>query len=932
MLSESIKKRIIKSLIGEIAGLEPLQLELAGHGLVELIENRKLIHHGINKDYKFVGYTVDTFSNGSTIIAQYSTDQKFFENEGTEKKPHFAKIEKDIEGAEKHRKPGATTRIYLLSTEEEPPSFRAKFNKTEVANKLGDALIIIDARELAKHIYELSVANSNAATFFREFFAGFSQDLDNFAYYGRLPAQCDNHQSDKGITDAIRQHFAKGQSIAVLHGVSGSGKTQAAIDFVHHELKFFDSYIWIASGDWHPDVPLTAVHRSRGGAPINVAGMFNSAKTILVIDKLDQSPDEAVFKELAPGFAKGGVILVTSQVALPGVPGHLPMPQFAKEVAIRILGEDASKPSKNCERFVSACRFSPLLLSAARKIVEAQGFSRDSFYEEILASPGALDGDDGTSIMKRMLERLDAELRDALVRIAQSGSTTHDSAFLSHFLGAMPRTRLQRLAILTTASAPGMLSVHDLICKVMRTAIDGGPLAAAIESYIDLNQGEMTPSILRQIHVSRDQILKEHERRGKHPPDWLAYALLQMNDTRKQVFGAYFNHKIDVTASLATLMCLIDAKEQHAYSLDPDKDRQPFYGKCIEEYTQALATANGRHKAELLHHLGKAFRRTGRQDEALECFQKLLELEPGWHATHGQIAHLGASRDASARIRVEGEKALRFLIGEIVKNPWTVPLRVSMAALSNLRSYDGFIRELVEDPPAVEALAEVIAMSALEGLDQFYDAFVAFTSMFVYRHEQACIDLAETLGDMFSVSPDSVAQDQHKSACEALANIAQAARRSGNESVWRRMSELSCKYADAIVVSKEFGPYEARGVAKTYNIAGAPQRALDAIDKVAADRINHWILYRKAEAQLALGSPAALDTAREALAQALQDTRAKRSIASYHDLVSQCLERSGDLPAAFDEVLLALESSEEEKYQQKLAERLEKLDQTIKRG
>lgn len=924
MLSESIKKRIVKSLIGEIAGLDPLQLELAGHGLVELIEDQKLIHQGINKDYKFVGYTVDTFSNGSTIIAQYSTDQDYFENEGTKEKPHFAKIENDIKGAEKHRKPDAATKIYLLSTKEEPPSFRAKFNKTRVANRLGKALNIVDAGEMAERIYELSIANQNAATFFREFFAGFSQDLDNFAYYGKLPAQCDNHQSDKAITDAIRQHFAKGQNIAVLHGVSGSGKTQAAIDFVRQESKSFESYIWLASGDWHPDVPLTAVHRSRGGAAINVVGMFNSAKTILVIDKLDQGPDEAVFKELAPGFAKGGVVIVTSQVALPGVPGHLPMPQFAKEVAIKILGEDPSKPNKNCESFVSACRFSPLLLSAARKIVESQGFSRDSFYQEILAAPEALDGDDGTSIMKRMLERLDTPLRGALAKIAQSGSTTHDGTFLSHFLGAMPRTRLQRLAILNPASAPGMLSVHDLICKVMRTDIDGRPLAAEIESFIDLYQGEMTPSILRQIHVSRTQIVAEHERRGQRAPDWLVYALLQMNDTR-QVFGVYYTHKIDVTASLATLMCLIDAREQHAYSLDPETDRQPFYAACIDEYAEALKTAQGRHKAELLHHLGKAYRRTGKQNEALECFQNLLELEPGWHATHGQIAHLGASHDATDGIKAEGERSLRFLVSQILADPWEVPLRVSMAALSNLRSYYKFIRELADDSRAVEALAELIAMSALEGLDQFYDAFVAFTSMFGYRHQKICIDLAATLGDMFSVSPDSIEQEHQMSACEALANVAQAARRSGNENVWRRMSELSCEYADAVVSSKAFGTYFARGVAKAYNIAGVPQRALDAIDKIAADKGNHWILYRKAEAQLALNLPAALDTARQSLAQALLDERAKRQIAAYHDQLSQCCKRFGDLSEALEQAMLAVESSESGTYRSDLERRVEEL-------
>lgn len=224
MLNESIKKRIVKSLIDEIAGLDPLYLELVGHGLLEALEGQKLVHHGVNKDYKFVGYTVDTFSDDSTTIGQYSTDKDYFKNDGTEDNPHFGKLEDDILKAEKHKKPTGATKIYLLSTQEEPPSFRAAFNKTDTARRLADALVVLDAREQAKRIYELSVGNLNTATFFRSFFAGFSQDLDNFEYYGKLPAQCDNHQSDKGIMEAICRHFAKGEKIAVLHGVSGSGK------------------------------------------------------------------------------------------------------------------------------------------------------------------------------------------------------------------------------------------------------------------------------------------------------------------------------------------------------------------------------------------------------------------------------------------------------------------------------------------------------------------------------------------------------------------------------------------------------------------------------------------------------------------------------------------------------------------------------------
>ncbi len=470
------------------------------------------------------------------------------------------------------------------------------------------------------------------------------------------------------------------------------------------------------------------------------------------------------------------------------------------------------------------------------------------------------------------------------------------------------------------------MSVHDLICKAARKEadVDSGPLVAHIKAYINSYQGEMTPSVLREIHICRNELLREDERRGDREPDWLGYALLQMDDTRRGPVDAYTRLGLDPTARLATLLCLIDAREQYSYSIDDREQREGFYKQCIEEYVAAIRIAAGRNRTELLHHLGKAYRRVGREDDALSCFQELVSLEPEWHAARSQIVHLGARKGASGRIKDEGGLALRLLIRQILDDPWMVPLRISMVTVSNLRSYPDFVRELTADAQAVADLADVIAMSALEGLDQFYDAIVAFTSLFAYRHEQLCISLVEALRDMFFVIPESVGAGKPMSACEALANIAESAKRSGHDAEWKKWSELSARYAEVILAAGPLNDFEIRGVAKVFNIAGAPSRALEVILQRAPATDNHWILYRKAEAQLALGLPEALDTARVALNRALEDPAAKRRLASYYDLMSQCFEGI-DPKAALANVKLALDAANDDKYRRILEQRLEHL-------
>lgn len=136
-MSELIKMRVIKDLIDELACIDPISLELIGHKVIEMLENKTLVHHGINKDYKPVGYTVDTFSQDFTVVGEYSTTNGYFDDSsGRKKENRFDKIENDI--AHAIGKAGATppTKIYLVTTEEEPASFRGNFNKSKYSGTL----------------------------------------------------------------------------------------------------------------------------------------------------------------------------------------------------------------------------------------------------------------------------------------------------------------------------------------------------------------------------------------------------------------------------------------------------------------------------------------------------------------------------------------------------------------------------------------------------------------------------------------------------------------------------------------------------------------------------------------------------------------------------------------------------------------------------
>ncbi len=923
---EFIRKLIEKKLIEEIGNLDSGPLELIGNNVISIEESKALIHHGLNKDYQPVGHTVDSFSDNSKIIGEYSIDKKYFDDSSKKDEtiPKYEKIENDINHALGHGTD--VEKIYLISSQEEPPSFRADFNQTHLAQEHSEKIILLDSRRLAKYIYDHSVKSPQYAGFYRQFFPGFSNDLDNYEYYGKVPARCNQHISDTGIIDVIQNHFLKNK-ICILHGLSGVGKTQAAIDFIHHVGKDFENYIWISGDDWKPDTSLNSIHRTRGGAPINVAGVFNSSKTILIIDSLERIIASSQIEELNQGFTKGGIILITSQIADINNPLYLAMPSVSETTAIHILGQDAASISDESLAFIKICKFSPLILATTRNIIEQGGINRHELYKEILDSPEDLSGNDGSSVLRKILSKLDEGMSRALKKVANSGVSVNDLTFLRRFIGNISCTNLQRLSILTSTNIPGISKIHDLVCIAARDRLSYSEISEELSEYIAEKKGVMEPTIIRQIHLCYYQLSEEDKLRGKRLPDWITYALLQVEGpVKKEIYKDIYPLDIKENLSLASVMCIIDAKEVFSFTIQDGNERNNYYKKCAEDYAKALEVFSSKEiKEELLHHQGKALRRCGEYKAALDCFTDLLNLNPDLYAAHGQIAHLGIQKHISSEIRLAGEKSMMFLVKSLVEGK-KLPLRVALASLSKLRSYKIMNKDISQRPEDVGKLGEIIAMSALEKFGQFYESFLAFTSMFSYHHGVLCIKLSETLSEMLTISPDSSDKDEWVSACEALSNLSVAAKKENKYELASKLVDASLMFADKLIPEQSLKSFDARAIAKTYTTAGFPEKALECIDKVPKDKMDHWVLYRKCEAELAATMASeSLETAAKALKLAQKDGYAKSIISIYHDLKSQSHNMLNDIDKAMGELELAIKECSDTKYKSELESRLEKL-------
>ena len=119
---------------------------------------------------------------------------------------------------------------------------------------------------------------------------------------------------------------------------------------------------------------------------------------------------------------------------------------------------------------------------------------------------------------------------------------------------------------------------------------------------------------------------------------------------------------------------------------------------------------------------------------------------------------------------------MELLLSDMLNDSSKVPLRISLAAITKLRSYKNVVKKMINSKEKVQLIAQIAKNAALEDIGQFFEAFVAITSIFSYHYGQTCILLAESVPEMIMVTPDMTDDRQWINICEALANLSAAAK------------------------------------------------------------------------------------------------------------------------------------------------------------
>ena len=687
-MSNNLEESIKKILIEEINLLNASDLELIAKRLLTEQTGVTFQSFGINILGRPVGYTVDGRSPDSCAVYECSAEKDYFTDKDC------LKIFHDIEHAINQNSSRLLKDIFLLSSQKEPPSFRKKFNERLTVflkdKSLNCNVHLYGAQSISDLIYEDVVLNSQARDLYCSFFPRFDQEIAVYNYFGKPPINCYNHVANEVATDSLKKYFTT-KSICVLHGISGSGKTEAAIEFAKYCRNEGYNILWLAGEDWKPNTLLESLKNSRAGSSFNITGVFKRIKTLLIVDNLGWACGETNFAELKDGFNKGGIVLVTTQIKADDIGICLSMPELSMDNAIAILAETKDSLSDNAKKILEKFRFSPLLLSAIRSIAAQEGFDKELLYNEVINNPQSLQDCEAKEIIGRILGKLNEIGRGALIKIANSRVTIFVEEFLKSFITQPLYYSLYKLSFIKSSNLPGVVKLHDLICETVKTEEDTSSICSALSNYFEQHEGNTTSNVLRQIYFCRIALITEYE---KNPDNhWIAYALLQIaeNDER-DVYLNYYRKPFTKEISLPLLLCQIDSREVFSFrhKFNSDDERRSYYRQCAEEYLVALKNCNYEEELQiiLLHHRGKALSRCHEYADAVDCFKQVILRKQDYYPAYVQLAKIGTIKNCGIAIREAGAKALNDLLKYYLKNERReIPLRVMLQSISRLPSY-----------------------------------------------------------------------------------------------------------------------------------------------------------------------------------------------------------------------------------------------------
>jgi tetratricopeptide (TPR) repeat protein len=907
MLTPAHRKLLINDVMKGIEVIGP-GFEAFANTLVDFIVSEQLQHRGLNSQGHPVGHVVDSVSRYGHIVAEYSAEQAYFERP-------FKKIRKDLRHSRKSHP--QVKNLLLFSSQECGPKAHTQLTNfcARVKRWMDLDLDLYDSRRQAEYIVDHLLLKDAAIDALSPYLVTLEKVRAEFAATHVLPAITQGYLERPELEKQLLERLLKDR-VAILAGMSGTGKSSVAVVVATFVASQFDLVIWVPASSIEDARELRSIEVERHGHRINLEHLLRDRSCLAILDDLRIGVSTV---ELQTICGSRSAVLVTRQSAFDG---DIRMPLLEREDARSLLEQGAgdSCPDNVFDIIWDAVGGHPLAIRLMSAGV------RHSSWDELAIDCKSIgqyaDADKLQRLADRLLGRLERLLEKELAFVAWCQSIRLDRNFVRFVLGSIGIRKIDD-ACLTAADRADVLRVHEIVYSSMQTIalhVDRyeAEFNSRLDSYIEQLAFERGTSLqflsFCQVHSSRleDLLTRNPNRSGclfclAHAWSDQEIELSLLGDplSRAQALTtSTVIRDIDVSAICESVEAIYRKRKQ----LSGISAARSTLDQCLGVFDDLAdsphTSRNGRRTA--IHHKAKALRNLQRYDEAIELCESILR-EHDSPATQLLLARLLIFKD---KADIERAKNLLFeILKRAQESASTAEVSVTLAAIETLGRWQlkQWFREALEQFGAL--VTNLIVESAERGLDQAYSAFASIGRELRYNNQELFVRVFE---QMPAFTPEDARDDKERS---AWGHILLAASQALLLARSNQLAMEALEFYDSIASPDDFTIQE-KGHALV--ILNRNAEAVELLSPLVSRTPNPWNRYWLSKGLLGIGRQ---DEALEMVNEALKDPKAKDYLATLFEQRWEIRNSTGD-PGAIDDLRSAHDSCRDAKHRDALAKKI----------
>lgn len=772
----------------EIEGLDSLRFEKLCYILTDALSGKKLIHKGTDSRGQPRRSTVDSYSDDGTIVGEYSVDKNYFSD--------LSKPRGDINHA--LREHPQVNKIYLLSGVRMKPS-EGK-NMTALCHEMqacfqGD-IFWYDVEEISKYILKDLLPKTEIVRKLSKFLPSLKSIYLSFPNTVVLPKLPPNYQT---APETIEKAYGllTSRRVLLLTGISGIGKSALAVKLASKLLEdeqldtayFIDSAIQIKSCR-----DLFAANCELGGQKINLLGTLSTRRSLVILDDLRHDVDQ-ILDQLQQDAGDSSYVIVTSQLSS-GYASQAKMefhvPFLESEALIGDVVNWKLPKEKRCSPeqihlIAQKAKGYPLVLNCIRSSIFYGNLAPENL-ENFLEDIAEAEVEGEKKLMFRLLSgHLDAVGR-GLWSIQWLESQYISEPLLEKIASKADVASLRKRSLIQ--STIGVIKIHDVIYQCMRelsienvTEREYKRCQRRFYQFFKRERDIKSADYFKALHLHEEKIAALARECQEPGEEWYFYLHSLSNDSA-DLLPASMEERLavwpDGTPSkyvVGAVLEYIDYKLRRMGYKDPA--RQNYIRASIGMLYSALPrleSSNGIYQ-NVVHHTGKLLVMAGDQDNAMRCFQHILESAPDRHETRLQIARIYKRSGCADSALPEYRRLLDTYL-----NGCSISMSVVLAAYEDICSMkmDKAVKKfyLLDQFPMLQ---KAVSSMAVESFDQPYKALSKIMKFYTYDYPEKAVQLMHSvpIPSTMTIRPDS---------CFA---IAQMYKERGKAIMWARDEEIS---------------------------------------------------------------------------------------------------------------------------------------------